>query len=788
MAEVLTTFGEKTKKLYVDRVVIISTLPMQLQYEPREQFNETIFRLISLKFDLESGAIDRIIRFPLINSVLDQELGVKCLVSFYSRVHRDRVISQKNRLDPPTTVDSITEPPKELSGEAEFEAVAAPGNLEMAGERNSNPADTVAVDADSGAQSAIGTDVPNIPVAPMASEQDDVVVVRDDDGASRPIVGKDGKNEKKGEIANIAQETDTEVVLAVVESLKNITVRSLGEETGPDKLTNKMIMAEYYKTLPVDWDGAPEFQWRLCKDESDRRVVIFENVLPADMHNPWFYTALLRCKRVIMEFPLSAGKIDADFNHLYGRIEAYFQSDHPIAYCAVNNLVHIRTGAHRVKIYLPQTKWVRKYKEILESRLGRMREPMESMRYLIVKPVNDEVTEKQIRETCFKNFPIESIRFERDMLGQRMAVLLFPTAREAVAAHSNNDFVYLGARNVSSNYVKVYFPNVDFHGWDRLIVPTPETDIYCLLTYKEFISYTQSKKIEQEQEKLSKASVAIETKQARNDVTKAMQDRKRSQEGEQEKDITESGGDNSIDGSAPHGCESIKPAEKNAGLRNLQSKPTFPKKGQSSGDAKRIAEDDGGGPSRKRRRAGRYRRRRYSRSDLFRSIPSYSMPPAPPRYGGGYRVEPWRRPPQPAPYPYGPAFDSYGYADARRRKPPGKLPVMDVAVTDVAPHPPRPTVPLSGAMERRKEMDLQEHILRQQKVIDDLAKKLSTQNTAPDYMRRPETNDPYAVMQVPSTSSLPAASNTSKMPAWVTPSIYAQPQVGNSAETYEAWR
>lgn len=40
-----------------------------------------------------------------------------------------------------------------------------------------------------------------------------------------------------------------------------------------------------------------------------------------------------------------------------------------------------------------------------------------------------------------------------------MAVLLFPTAREAVAAHSNNDFVYLGARNVSSNYVKVYFPN-----------------------------------------------------------------------------------------------------------------------------------------------------------------------------------------------------------------------------------------------------------------------------------------------------------------------------------------
>ncbi|VDO39014.1 unnamed protein product, partial [Onchocerca flexuosa] len=438
---------------------------------------------------------------------------------------------------------------------------------------------------------------------PVASKQADIVVACGDDDALRLIVGKNCKNGNIEEgTGNVTQETDAEIVLAVVESLKNITVRSLGEETGPDKLTNKMIMAEYYKTLPIDWDGAPEFQWRMCKDESDRRVVIFENVLPADMRNPWFYTALLRCKRVIMDFPLSAGKIDADFDHLYGRIEAYFQSDHPIAYCAVNNLIHIRTGAHRVKIYLPQTKWVRKYKDILESRLGRMREPMESMRYLIVKPISDEVTEKQIRETCFKNYPIESVRFERDMLGQRMAVLLFPTAREAVAAHSNNDFIHFGARNVSSNYVKVYFPNVDFHGWDRLIVPTPETDMYCLLTYKEFISYTQSKKVEQEQEKLSKTSVTMETKQIRNDNAEMTQDRKLAFETERKKDIIESVGGNNSDSNATRFCESIKPAEKNVGVRNLQSKPTFPKKSQSSGDAKRVVEDNGSGPIRKRRR------------------------------------------------------------------------------------------------------------------------------------------------------------------------------------------
>ncbi|VDK84421.1 unnamed protein product [Litomosoides sigmodontis] len=75
----------------------------------------------------------------------------------------------------------------------------------------------------------------------------------------------------------------------------------------------------------------------------------------------------------------------------------------------------------------------------------------------------------------------------------------------------------------------------------------------------------------------------------------------------------------------------------------------------------------------------------------------------------------------------------------------------------------------SSAMERRKEMDLQEHIFRQQKVIDDLAKKLSTQSNALDYMRHVEMNDPYAVMQA--SSSLSTAHSTSKVPAWVTPSM-----------------
>lgn len=143
---------------------------------------------------------------------------------------------------------------------------------------------------------------------------------------------------------------------------------------------------------------------------------------------------------------------------------------------------------------------------------------------------------------------------------------------------------------------------MDFHGWDRLIVPTPETDTYCLLTYKEFISYTQSKKVEQEQEKSSKASMTMKTEQIRSDTAKTSQDRKLALEMEREKDISAIGDSNNNVNITTHGYQNIKPADKNAGMRNLQSKPTFPKKGHSSGDAKRISEDDSGGPSRKRRR------------------------------------------------------------------------------------------------------------------------------------------------------------------------------------------
>ena len=53
-------------------------------------------------------------------------------------------------------------------------------------------------------------------------------------------------------------------------------------------------------------------------------------------------------------------------------------------------------------------------KDELEQRLGRVREPDESMRQLVVKPVDGSITVNQVRDIAFKNYKIQSVEFMTD--------------------------------------------------------------------------------------------------------------------------------------------------------------------------------------------------------------------------------------------------------------------------------------------------------------------------------------------------------------------------------------
>lgn len=57
---------------------------------------------------------------------------------------------------------------------------------------------------------------------------------------------------------------DDVAVRALLENIKNLVVKRLEDEKTKtdDAASRKAFMAEFYNNLPVDWNGAPEFQWR----------------------------------------------------------------------------------------------------------------------------------------------------------------------------------------------------------------------------------------------------------------------------------------------------------------------------------------------------------------------------------------------------------------------------------------------------------------------------------------------------------------------------------------------
>lgn len=57
-----------------------------------------------------------------------------------------------------------------------------------------------------------------------------------------------------------------------------------------------------------------------------------------------------------------------------------------------------------------------KYSSIIEERCGLIREPVESMKYLVLKPVAKSVDQNIIKDV-FKNHSIENTIFETDAVG-----------------------------------------------------------------------------------------------------------------------------------------------------------------------------------------------------------------------------------------------------------------------------------------------------------------------------------------------------------------------------------
>ncbi|VDN51303.1 unnamed protein product [Dracunculus medinensis] len=209
---------------------------------------------------------------------------------------------------------------------------------------------------------------------------------------------------------------------------------------------------ELYNQLPVGWEGAPQFQWRVCLEPEDRCLLIIQNVAFEDLFHPWIYPVMLRAQRTITDFSrMSSGKKNL------GEVGMYFLDDHPISTAVLSHLIHVRIPQRCLKVFIPFTKWMLKYSSIIEERCGLIREPVESMKYLVLKPVAKSVDQNIIKDV-FKNHSIENTIFETDAVGQRCAILKFATATRAIAAHALNNFVPLGDDN---RFIRVLFAYED---------------------------------------------------------------------------------------------------------------------------------------------------------------------------------------------------------------------------------------------------------------------------------------------------------------------------------------
>uniref|UniRef100_A0A9J2PHZ2 RRM domain-containing protein n=1 Tax=Ascaris lumbricoides TaxID=6252 RepID=A0A9J2PHZ2_ASCLU len=511
----------------VARSVLVKCLPSTLYDEPDDSFKDAIYELLEKTFCVDKDAVDRIIRFPKLDPQA-KEFGCQCVIMFRSRVLKHRVIAQKSKLYAPTEVESISEVPKELSEPVEDLELAdestgeddahtmkgAPVMLEtqqsestqLGGNASENAAEAEADGGQKMQKPAAGESLvgshdaahayrqSSAECAKIEAEEDTASSLNDEIMDVADSIESDDKEEHGSIDEKVEESTEVDernqcslpndVSKTPNATMKQETTKvdskeaesksATGDATESAKKTAntnlpplfkfEKHLEEHFMTLPIEWNGAPEFQWRIVNKPEDPSTLLIENAMPSDMVNPWLYTVIQRAERVETCFRRQLG--NEVTNDSTGSIRLLFPDDRCILPHTINYLVYIRTPMQRrLKIYLPQTPPITQYKDEVQKRLGRVREPSLGMRQLILKPLSNDVTEESIRTVAFKHHEIESVEFKDDAIGQRCAILTFSSVERAIAAHFTNNCVRFDESTENETSTKVLYAHAAIRGW-----------------------------------------------------------------------------------------------------------------------------------------------------------------------------------------------------------------------------------------------------------------------------------------------------------------------------------
>ncbi|CAJ0959351.1 unnamed protein product, partial [Mesorhabditis belari] len=404
LEEYYSSIGGDPKKLELARTILVSKLPSEFLEDPYEVFCEAILEMLCTDFKVSRDSIDQVIRVPRLQAAApDQGNALAALVSFKSKVHKHRMIAQKKVAEekPSLSVSTIDEIPSEWFDQAGELAVSEVGE----GEEEEEHEET-------------------------------------NKGSSKDSQKKREKTKEEIEDAKERERKEKE------EYIKRY------QEDNDDDIP--------YVT---DWDGAPEFQWKICTTKIDHRKIILDNIHFSDLRDPFLYRATVKAESTEIEFPQRYSFDGSKAQK--GKITLTFARDVYLMPTAIRSLIYIRSpNQRRIKIYLPQHEVTVKAKDDFEKKLGRVIEQTEMMKQLVVKVLPAEcipTIEKGIE--WFPGHNISSVEHKVDGRGQPVALITFSSPADAINAHSETPFVtidkhkcqvFLMSMEVNKYYLSVF--------------------------------------------------------------------------------------------------------------------------------------------------------------------------------------------------------------------------------------------------------------------------------------------------------------------------------------------
>lgn len=433
--DVFAGHGGDPRLLDLNRCLLLSNVPSVLLSDPFDVFSNCMLDWMAQDFKVAREAMEKVVRIPKLQAEAENpDLALRAIISFKSRVHKHRVFAQKNlaaessiKLD---VIDSIPRDFLDLEDDLEM-ADEVDGDEEGAEEHEDEREQD---ESEPKVKATEGGESSTEPGEPAAEGGKDA-----ENGA------ENGEAEKKGSKRKEYADEDLEA------------------------------------PFEISWEGAPEFQWKLCPTPADTRKLIMENVFWSDLQNVFIYRVMLKAETVDISFPMRFN-IEGS-KQMYGKVTMTFQWSMQIMHEAMRHLIYVRCPqGRRIKIFLPQTTTAVKLKEEFEGKLGRVIKPTRRMHQLIIKVLPDEYeltleAAKEMLAPC----EVAEVENVKDDLEQPCAVVTMATVEDAIKAHSSIYFVTIPREGEKDWKCHVFLRGVEAHfgslitRWDKKKIASKKT-------------------------------------------------------------------------------------------------------------------------------------------------------------------------------------------------------------------------------------------------------------------------------------------------------------------------